>query len=121
MRKRIRTCVWYSLILSPSTTAEVSKTSIPSMPRSVFAASWRAAWAASRHDCVDTPTRSMVLMTDIRTPCSRLCLRDCRGRARGGAKNRGQTAGITWVDDFVETDDGEARALDRVAARGPRG
>src|SRR5436305_5806817 len=68
MRKRIRTCVWYSLILSPSTTAEVSRTSMPSMPRSVFAASWRAAWAASRHDCSDTPSRSMVLMTDIRYP-----------------------------------------------------
>ena len=69
-----------------STTAEVSKTSIPSMPRSVFAASWSAAWAASRHDCVDTPTRSMVLMTDIRTPCAPDYLRDCRGRGRSGAK-----------------------------------
>ena len=39
MRNLIRTCVWYSLILSPSTVAEVSRTSMPSMPLSVLPAS----------------------------------------------------------------------------------
>src|SRR5438132_14398551 len=69
-------------VLETSAVVEVSNTSIPSMPRSVFAASWSAAWAASRHDCVDTPTRSMVLLTDIRTPCAPDYLRDCRRHGR---------------------------------------
>ena len=38
---------------------------MPSMPRSDLAASSRAWAAASRHDSVDTPTRSIVLITDI--------------------------------------------------------
>src|SRR5438132_809404 len=64
----MRTCVWYSLILSPSTTAEVSSTSIPSTPRRVLVASASACAAASRQDSVDTPTRSIVLMTAIDPP-----------------------------------------------------
>src|SRR5438128_6590336 len=63
MRNRMRTCVWYSLIESSWTSALVSRMSIPSIPRSVFAASCNACCAASRHDSDDTPTRSMVLMT----------------------------------------------------------
>src|SRR5690606_24576223 len=65
IRKRILMWVWYSVISLPLTWAEVSSTSKPSMPRSVLEASSSALWAASRHDVVDTPTRSIVLMTVI--------------------------------------------------------
>ena len=41
-RNRISTCVWYSVILLPSTTAEVPRISIPSIPRIVFDASFSA-------------------------------------------------------------------------------
>src|SRR6266542_368588 len=67
IRNLIRTCGWYSLIWSPSTVAEVSRTSMPSTPRSVLLASVSAWAAASRQDSVDTPTRSIVLMTAIRS------------------------------------------------------
>src|SRR2546426_4457961 len=41
---------------------------MPSTPRSVFVASASACAAASLQDSVDTPTRSIVLMTDIAPP-----------------------------------------------------
>ncbi len=63
MRNLIRTCVWYSEMRPSSTTAEVSSTVSPSTPRRVLEASSSAFWAASRHDSVDTPTRSIVLIT----------------------------------------------------------
>src|SRR6266571_2958784 len=83
MRNRIRTCVWYSLIWSPSTVAEVSSTSMPSTPRSVLPASASACAAASRQDSVDTPTRSIVLMTAISPPSVSRSARTLAPGARG--------------------------------------
>src|SRR5438067_4553547 len=58
--------------------ALVSSTSIPSIPRSVLAASCRACCAASRHDCDETPTRSIVLMTATLRLLSVPVPADCR-------------------------------------------
>src|SRR5438105_2204188 len=54
---------------SPSTLVLVLTTSRRSMLRMVRAASRRASRAASPHDVADTPSRSIVLMTGIVSPC----------------------------------------------------
>src|SRR6266542_4563884 len=68
MRNLIRTWARYSVISLFSTVQEVSSTSIDSIPRSVFAASARASFAACLQLSDDTPTRSIVLTTATLAP-----------------------------------------------------
>src|SRR5687768_2024373 len=103
MRKRIRMWVWYSAIWLSATVAEVSRTSKPSMPRSVLPASSSALFAASRHDEVDTPTRSIVLITAMGTPehgvaCRASLARGLRPRDLHAAKRHGPEGAVPWCE-----------------------